>query len=443
MPLLSLPNELILTVADNLELRDINSFLQTNRRLAHLLSSYIQCLAGKLPYELGALFWAAASGNTELAKILLSVARDITVEKVLDETVITYREPGQQPDKSLRFVLEDGQFFFYDLYVEGKGFHWAVRNSHYSLARLMLDELKCGVEVDKEIVYDIDTDPYPETALPYACARGDIKMVQILLSKGAFVSARDPHRNDRTPLHVAIIAGQTDVIRVLLENGADPSMRDTNNRSAIDLAGWYGKNEIVRMLLEKADMGFWDCYQRPLLHLATIYSHENLVRQLIKKGAAIYMRDNNKMTALHHAAKRGNEAMVKILLDSGAEINRTDRLGRTALHLAIQYGDAAVQVLVQRGANLHSKDKYGRTPLHVAARYNEKVTEMLLEMGVGLEGADIHGRTTLHIATQYRMMGAFESLMKRGANVDAKDAHQRTPRRWLRGWEGKIDGFEL
>lgn len=438
MPLFSLPNELLLTVADNLEARDINLFIQTNRRLAHLLTPYLRSLAGRLPYELGALFWAASSGNTEVAKILLSVARDITIEQIVDETVISYCEPVQKPDQSLRFVLEEGQFFFYDLDVEGKGLHWAVRNAHYSLARLMLDEEKCGVEVDKEIIYDSTVDPYPETPLPYVCASGDVKMVQLLLSKGASVSAKDTRRNGRTPLHVAAAAGQIDVVRILLEKGADASSRDTDGQTAIDYAGWCGHKDIARLLLENVDFNFWDCCQRPLLHLAILYSHEELVRQLIQQGAPVHRRDNNKMTALHHAAKEGNEAIVKLLLENGAEIDTPDRLRRTPLHLATQYGGAAVRMLVRWGADVWVRDRYGRTPLHLAAKYDEEavgillgVGENVLEPGVDVGAADKYGRTALHMAAQYSRTGAFESLVKRGAGVGVKDRFGRTSMYWL------------
>lgn len=438
MPLFSLPNELLLTVADNLEARDINLFIQTNRRLAHLLTPYLRSLAGRLPYELGALFWAASSGNTEVAKILLSVARDITIEQIVDETVISYCEPAQKPDQSLRFVLEEGQFFFYDLDVEGKGLHWAVRNAHYSLARLMLDEEKCGVEVDKEIIYDNTIDPYPETPLPYVCASGDVKMVRLLLSKGASVSAKDTRRNGRTPLHVAAAAGQIDVVRILLEKGADASSRDTDGQTAIDYAGWCGHKDIARLLLENVDFNFWDCCQRPLLHLAILYSHEELVRQLIQQGAPVHRRDNNKMTALHHAAKEGNEAIVKLLLENGAEIDTPDRLRRTPLHLATQYGGAAVRMLVRWGADVWVRDRYGRTPLHLAAKYDEEavgillgVGENVLEPGVDVGAADKYGRTALHMAAQYSRTGAFESLVKRGAGVGVKDRFGRTSMYWL------------
>lgn len=438
MPLFSLPNELLLTIADNLEARDINLFIQTNRRLAYLLTPYIRSLAGRLPYELGALFWAASSGNTEVAKILLSVARDITIEQIVDETVISYCEPAQKLDQSLRFVLEEGQFFFYDLDVEGKGLHWAVRNAHYSLARLMLDEEKCGVEVDKEIIYDITIDPYPETPLPYVCASGDVKMVQLLLSKGASVSAKDTHRNGRTPLHVAAAAGQIDVVRILLEKGADASSRDTDGQTAIDYAGWCGHNDIARLLLEKVDFNFWDSRQQPLLHLAIRYSHEELVRRLIHQGAPIHRRDDNKMTALHHAAKEGNEAIVKFLLENGAEIDVPDRLRRTPLHLATQYGGAAVRMLVRWGADVWVKDKYGRTPLHLAARYDEAAVEILLgvgdnilEPGVDVGAADKYGRTALHMAAQYSRMRTYESLVRRGASVGARDLFGRTSMYWV------------
>lgn len=436
MSFLSLPNELLLTVADNLEPRDINLLIQTNRHLGNILTPYIRRLAGRPPYELGALFWAASSGNTELTKLLLSVARNITVKQVVDETIIFYPEPGQ-PSSPLRFVLEKDQLLFYDLEVEGKSFHWAVRNSHYALARLMLDE--CGIEVDKDIIYDPTTDPLPGTPLPYACANGDLKMVQILLSKGACVTAEDPHRNNRTPLHVAAAEGQLDIVRLLLENGANPASRDTNSISAIEYAGCRGHHDIARLLLENVDSGYRDHHQRPLITVAILYSHHELVRKLIQEGRSIDQVDNTQMTTLHHAAKNGNEAVVKLLLDNGAEINAPDRLRRTPLHLAVQYGDAAVQELIARGADVNVRDRYKRTPLHLAAKSGLRVVETLLGVGDGvdLNAVDKFGRTPLHLAAQFSGSCVFNILVGRGADVEVKDLTGRTPMYWVEkrvGW---------
>lgn len=425
MSLFSLPNELLLTIADNLEPRDITLLILTgDRRLYNLLIPYLHRLAGNPPYELGAIFWAAASGNPAVAALLLRVARDILVEEIADETVIFYREPGKPREEFLRFVLQEDQFYFYDLEIEARGLHWAVRNNHYALARLMLDEEKCGVEPDVAVVWDPSTDPTPQTPLITACAGGDVQMVQLLLEKGAAINARDPYHRNRTQLHVAASAGHVDVVKLLLQNRARVEC-DSGGSTAIDYAGWCGHSDVVRVLLENVSDDFKDGHRRSVLHLAVIHGHDELVRKFIDRGASgdINRGDINRMAALHYAAKSGNPAVVQLLLGEGAEVDIADKLSRTPLHLALQYGCAAVEALLRGGARVHVSDKYKRTPLHLVGRSEEgeEVVGLLLERGAEVEAVDKYGRTPLHMAGHYGREGVWRRLIEGGAKADAVD----------------------
>ena len=57
---------------------------------------------------------------------------------------------------------------------------------------------------------------------------------QLLLTHGANANACDNW--NYTPLHEAAIKGKLDVCVVLLQNGADVHIRNSDNKTAIDLA---------------------------------------------------------------------------------------------------------------------------------------------------------------------------------------------------------------
>ena len=81
MFLLDLPNELLLSIADRLELeRDINAFARTNRRLYYLLNAYLY-RHNMQKFGGSALLWAAEHGREVTAQWLLGegAAADIHV----------------------------------------------------------------------------------------------------------------------------------------------------------------------------------------------------------------------------------------------------------------------------------------------------------------------------------------------------------------------------
>lgn len=54
----------------------------------------------------------------------------------------------------------------------------------------------------------------------------------------------------RTPLHNAVSAGDIDSVRTLVEGGADPNTLCNHGDSALLLAAWGGKTEVVEYLLD-------------------------------------------------------------------------------------------------------------------------------------------------------------------------------------------------
>ncbi|CAG7836108.1 unnamed protein product [Allacma fusca] len=72
------------------------------------------------------------------------------------------------------------------------------------------------------------------TCLHNAASFGHSEVVRLLLSKGADVNARDNWKY--TPLIEASSKGKIDVCIALLQNGADPTIRNSDGKTAFDLA---------------------------------------------------------------------------------------------------------------------------------------------------------------------------------------------------------------
>jgi len=74
---------------------------------------------------------------------------------------------------------------------------------------------------------------FGETALFVAAQKGDESMVKLLLSRGATVNATNRHKV--TPLSEAARKGHLAVVRALLSAGANPTLADTNGKTARDM----------------------------------------------------------------------------------------------------------------------------------------------------------------------------------------------------------------
>nr|XP_045217396.1 nuclear factor NF-kappa-B p100 subunit isoform X5 [Macaca fascicularis] len=168
----------------------------------------------------------------------------------------------------------------------------------------------------------------------------------------------------QTPLHLAVITRQTSVVSFLLRVGADPALLDRHGDSAMHLAlrAGAGAPELLRALLQ---------------------SGAPAVPQLL------HMPDFEGLYPVHLAVRARSPECLDLLVDSGAEVEATERQGgRTALHLATEMEELGLvtHLVTKLRANVNARTFAGNTPLHLAAGLGyPTLTRLLLKAG-----ADIH-----------------------------------------------------
>ena len=137
-----------------------------------------------------------------------------------------------------------------------------------------------------------------------------------------------------------------------------------------DLFHFLSANRRLSSLLTSHFRRLRDVGSCPILLWAVIHGDASLAERLILKGAKVDERpsDSDGKTALHLAAEFDYPDVIRVLVKHGAQINarRNDR--ETPLHTAVSCGSPlAIRVLLELGADTEIIDREWRSPAHLAA----------------------------------------------------------------------------
>lgn len=230
-----------------------------------------------------------------------------------------------------------------------------------------------------------------------------------------------------TPLHSAAANSNSFTVRYLIEKGADIKALDSFNDTAFHTAAKHAeRKEVIDEFLKWLKVDYRTNMGQTPLHLAVIKSNAFTVQYLIEKGANLKTRDIDGHSALDLAAMWGkNPEILDILLETGkVRVNdRHEETGLTALHRAAFKSNAfTAQYLIEKGANPNAVNTYDNNALHVAARFaeNTEIIDLLVEHINIDKRADVK-RTALHYAIIQSNILATRQLIKRGADLNARD----------------------
>lgn len=286
--------------------------------------------------------------------------------------------------------------------------HLAAENGRLQIVAFLLDH---GARVDSPTALYSGT-----TALSLAAWHEHLRVVDLLLSKGASANAAD--RQGRTPLHFAARSQSGAAVQLLVNRGADVNARDRSGATPLHAAVVSKElataEEIIRC---GADVSGKDRYGYTPLHYAVRQGDVEMARLLTSKGSKI---------DLFIAAGTDDVRGVRSILQRRGGINEADGLGYTALHWAAQGGCVnAARLLIAQGAALDARTGYKMTPLHAALcgrlltgdrdlRDRLEVARTLILAGADLSARDRSGRTALGWADYRGYVRFGEFIASRG-----------------------------
>jgi len=151
--------------------------------------------------------------------------------------------------------------------------------------------------------------------------------------------------------------------------GAEIHARDDEGNTALMIAAWHGRANVIDALLPKLrveDIDISNNFENTALIHAVQRGHRPVVAALIHAGANINLQGYNHGTPLIVGAYHNQGPVVALLARlPGINLNLQDTInGSTALMVAVREGNLfIVQDLVDAGADLEIYDNEGYTAL--------------------------------------------------------------------------------
>ncbi|XP_012062616.1 PREDICTED: serine/threonine-protein phosphatase 6 regulatory ankyrin repeat subunit A [Atta cephalotes] len=225
-----------------------------------------------------------------------------------------------------------------------------------------------------------------------------------------------------TPLMYAVKDNRSALLDRMIELGSDVGARNNDNYNALHIAAMYSREDVVKLLLSKRGV---DPYatggprQQTAVHLVASRqtgTATSILRALLgSAGRDIRLKvDGKGKIPLLLAVEAGNQSMCRELLAQQApdQLRATTPAGDSALHLAARRRDIdMVRILVDYGAAVDMQNGDGQTALHIAsAEGDETLVKYFYGVRASASITDHQDRTPMHLAAENGHASVIELL---------------------------------
>jgi len=205
------------------------------------------------------------------------------------------------------------------------------------------------------------------------------------------------------------------------------------------------KGEAVKWFCKAAEQGFEPALKAlPIcppfhpLHTAAVSNDVETLKNLIRQGCDLEIKEGKGKTPLMCAALYGNHEVCRLLLEAGANVHAKDNENYTPLHVAALYTSnmETLECLIEHGADYTARkaptDNHDDTPVQLAAGYNPniEIIKYLVSLGVDVNEGNKCGHALAHKAAWANPnVEVLQFLVSQGADISAGDHDNDTPLR--------------
>lgn len=247
------------------------------------------------------------------------------------------------------------------------------------------------------------------TPLHRAAELRDGALASFFIALGANIDAQDS--DGRTPLEIACTLGDSKTAAVLSAGRADIFKSSKGGISPAE-RGLSSGSPLLDALLTKETLKMTDGSGKTILHLAAGRGAHGAVRTILAKGGIPNHRDGDGKTALDHAYVNPESYDHALTAEALVQGGGVSSIG------GFEYFAPAV-----RSSNYNIRFADGLAPLHFAARSGHAgFVEHILRRGGEVDAKNASGTSALHEAARYGQIGVMRLLLSNGAAPNARDA---------------------
>ena len=417
----------------------------------------------------------AVDKNGRTALHYASVSLNLPLVK---ELITTYQLDPHQADSNGRLPIHCaaifGDILLLKLYVKTYKCSVSVTNNngenivHYSSSRGRTHFIKHIIN------------QYPELrAVHILVEKGHLNVLKYLIDNN-YCNPNVTDHQDRTSLHVAVVADQFEILEYLLESKSKAciNVQDKDGDTPLHLACDRGQQKMVSLLSSAylstninllvtnkkgqtplhlaAAAGHKDSAEALLFSVADSSTHQDLLTARDNEGCTVFYTacsnghldvfrylccvypegvkslDDKERSLLHISCQANKLDMVKALVSEfGLQPESQDKDGITCLHLVAGEGNIKMYQFLRHYAysNAIPRDKSGRSPLHYAclSNHSNMANYLITSCHYKPDDPDYNGYTSVHAACEagnYELV--LHLLTERGCNAKAETKNGKT-----------------
>ena len=299
-------------------------------------------------------------------------------------------------------------------------------NANLDIIRILLDN---GVEPNTK-------DIMGETALyPTLANSGNLDILRLLIEHGIDINSIDIKGN--TILHLAALFDNVEDIIFLIKNGCNPLAINLVGETPADIVkdgkpvSELSAQELsILELFELMSYTGISVNNFEFLFRVFVEGRTDLIKFSIIKGRfdslSTFRYPKNGNTIIHVAAFRGDCELLKDLLKRGMNVNIRNAEGDTPFHLAAKSVSnnrmKILKILLDHGFNINIKNNLGRNALHfLITNYDQSIFKLFIENGIDINAVDNNGVTPLSLAFADDGSYLIYDFIENGADLNVKD----------------------